>query len=111
MKSARNGRKGNVATTLGMLGVVALAALVIIASTLIFSYNARRAADETTTALGRFYLEEIADRNVYEITSTLTHNVEQLQRAVEEMRHAEIQTTTSLRTYLSMIQQLNGLDM
>ncbi len=111
MKSARNGRKENVATTLGMLGVVALAALVIIASTLIFSYNARRAADETTTALGRFYLEEIADRNVYEITSTLTHNVEQLQRAVEEMRHAEIQTTTSLRTYLSMIQQLNGLDM
>ena len=96
---------------LGMLSMVALAALIIIASTLIFGHTARKAADETTISLGRFYLEEIADRNVYEISAELESNVEQLQRAVAEMRDADLQTDASLRSYLAMIQRLNGLDM
>ena len=96
---------------LGMLSMVALAALIIIASTLIFGDTARKAADETTISLGKFYLEEIADRNVYEISAELESNVEQLQRAVAEMRDADLQTDASLRSYLALIQRLNGLDM
>lgn len=103
--------KERIASYLGLLSLIALAALLIIASTLVFGRTARRAADETTTALGRFYLEEIADRNVYEISSALTRNVEQLRRAVEAMRTAQLRTDESLRTYLGMIRQLNGLDM
>ena len=49
---------------LGLLSLIALAAVTIIASTLVFGYTARKAADETTASLSRFYLEEIADRNV-----------------------------------------------
>ena len=111
MKSGKAGQRGRIASYLGLLGLIALAALLIIASTLVFGRTARRAADETTTALGRFYLEEIADRNVYEISSALTRNVEQLRRAVEAMRTAQLRTDESLRTYLGMIRQLNGLDM
>lgn len=88
-----------------------IAALIIIASTLIFGNTARKAADETSISLGKFYLEEIADRNVYEISAALDSNVEQLQRAVAEMRSADLQTDASLRGYLAMIQRLNGLDM
>ena len=95
----------------GMLGMIVLAALIIIASTVIFGQTARKAADETTISLGKFYLEEIADRNVYEISAELESNVKQLQRAVAEMQQADLQSETTLRAYLAMIQNLNGLDM
>ena len=94
-----------------VLGLAVLAALIIIASTLIFGYTARKAAEEATNSLGRFYLEEIADRNVYEISAELERTVKPLRRAVDEMRNAELQTEASLRSYLAQIQRLNGLNM
>ena len=111
MKPAQKKRKGNFMSYLGMLSMVALAALIIIASTLIYGYTARKAADDTIVSLGRFYLEEIADRNVYEISAELESNVEQLQWAVAEMRGADLRTDASLRSYLALVQHLNGLDM
>ena len=95
---------------LSVLGMAVLAALIIIASTLIFGHTARKAADEATNSLGNFYLGELADRNVYEISAELKSNVEQLQRAVDEMREVDLQTEDSLRSYLELIQHLNGLD-
>lgn len=86
------------------------ATLIIIASTLIFSRNAKKAADETTISLGKFYLEEIADRTVYEINAELERNIEQLQRTMEEMKNKHFNSAASLRTYLAMIQRLNGSD-
>ena len=94
----------------GILSMIVLATLIIVASTLIFSQTAKRAADETTISLSQFYLEEIADRTVYEISTELDRNVEQLQRTVEEMRSEHLQTNEALRGYLAMIQRLNGLD-
>ena len=47
---------------------------------------------------------------MYEISAELDRNVEQLQRAVDEMRSEHLQSNASLRAYLSMIQRLNGLD-
>ena len=111
MSGMRMRKKGHFASYLGLLGGLLLAALLIIASTLLFSQTAEKAADEATISLGRFYLEEIADRNVYEISSALEKNAGQLQRAVEEMRSADLQTEAQLRRYLAMIQNLNGLDM
>ncbi|MGN0743281.1 MAG: ATP-binding protein [Candidatus Fimadaptatus sp.] len=103
--------KDNLSSYLGMLSMVVIAALIIIASTLIFGSTARRAADETTISLGKFYLEEIADRNIYEISAELDRNVGQLQRALEEMRRADLQTQEALRAFLALVQNLNGLDM
>ena len=94
----------------GILSMIGLATLIIIASTLVFSQTAKKAADETTISLSQFYLEEIADRTVYEISAELDRNVEQLQRAVDEMRSEHLQSSEALRAYLSMIQRLNGLD-
>ena len=111
MIPAQKKLKGNFMSYLGMLSMVALAAIIIIVSTLVFGHTARKAADETTISLGKFYLEEIADRNVYEISAELERNVAQLQRAVAEMRNADLQTDASLRSYLALIQHLNGLDM
>ena len=111
MAPEKGARKGHFGIYLGLMSLIALATLLIVASTLIFSNTAENAADEMTISLGRFYLEEIADRNVYEISAELSRNVEQLWRAVEEMRTAQLLTDASLRTYLGMIQHLNGLDM
>ena len=111
MTPEKGARKGRFGIYLGLMSVIAFATLLIVASTLIFSRTAENAADQMTILLGRFYLEEIADRNVYEISAELSRNVAQLQRAVEEMRTARLFTDASLRTYLGMIQHLNGLDM
>lgn len=111
MKPAQKKLKGNLKPYSGVLSMVVFAALIIIVSTLIYGHTAREAADDTTVSLGRFYLEEIADRNVYEINAELERNVAQLRRAVEEMRDADLQTETSLRSYLALIRHLNGLDM
>lgn len=103
-------KRGNSKSYLWFLGIIVLATLVIISSTVIFSYTAKNAADETTISLVRFYLEEIADRNVYEIGAELESNIDQLQRAVSEMRSEYLTSDASLRAFLAMIQNLNGLD-
>lgn len=90
--------------------MIFLATLIIIASTLIFSQTAKKASDETTISLSQFYLEEIADRTVYEISVELDRSREQLKRVVNEMKKDHLKTDESLRAYLDMIQQLNGLD-
>ena len=102
--------RGYIKSYLGILGVIVLATLVIISSTLIFGHTAKKASDETTISLGRFYLEEIADRNVYEISAALDNNMQQLKRAVGELKPEYLKSDSSLRAYLAMIQNLNGLD-
>ena len=94
----------------GILVMISLATLIIVASTLIFNHTAKKASDETTISLSQFYLEEIADRTVYEISAELERNIEQLQRVTKEMKKDHLKTDASLRAYLDMIQQLNGLD-
>ncbi|MDY3918410.1 MAG: ATP-binding protein [Candidatus Limivivens sp.] len=110
MKGKTSRKNGYFKSYPGILGMLFLATLIIIASTLIFSQTAKKASDETTISLGHFYLEEIADRTVYEISSELERNKEQLQRAVEEMKNKDLKSDDSLRAYLAMIQRLNGFD-
>ncbi|MDO5143938.1 MAG: hypothetical protein Q4E72_04935 [bacterium] len=79
MTPEKGARKGRFGIYLGLMSLIAFATLLIVASTLIFSHTAEKAADQMTISLGRFYLEEIADRNVYEISAELSRNVAQLQ--------------------------------
>ena len=102
--------RGYLRSYLGILGMIVFATLVIIVSTIMFSHTAKKAADETTISLGRFYLEEIADRTVYEISAELERTIDQMQRTVDEMKKEHLESKDSLRTYLAMIQRLNGLD-
>ena len=110
MKRKRNPLKHYFKSYWGILIMIVLATLIILTSTLVFSQTAKKASDETTISLSQFYLEEIADRTVYEISSELSRNVEQLQRTVDEMKSEHLQSDDSLRAYLDMIQRLNGLD-
>ncbi|MDD6050279.1 MAG: response regulator [Clostridiales bacterium] len=91
------------------LGVIFLAGVIIVLSTLTFGYISRKAADSTATALGEFYLEEMADRTVYEINAQLEACKAQLLRAAEGLDESCLTSETTLRNYLAMVQRLNGL--
>ncbi|MDD6188748.1 MAG: ATP-binding protein [Clostridiales bacterium] len=110
MKRIQPPKKGYFKSNRGILGMIALATLIIIASTLVFSQTAKKAADEATIALSQFYLEEIAERTVYEISTELDRNIEQLHRTVEQLKGEHLESDDALRAYLAMIQRLNGLD-
>ncbi|MGN0982851.1 MAG: ATP-binding protein [Candidatus Limivicinus sp.] len=110
MERIKNLKKDYFKSNRGILGMIVLATLIIIASTLVYSQTAKRAADEATIALSQFYLEEIADRTVYEISAELERNIKQLHRTVEELRGEKLASDDALRDYLAMIQRLNGLD-
>ncbi len=97
-------------TDLTMPVIIVLAALFIILSTIVFGYSTRSVADDTTTVLSQFYLEEIAERMVYEITTQLDNNTQQLQRAIEELEKAQPESEDALQAYLALVQRLNGLD-
>ena len=101
---------GSFRSYLGILSMLLFSTLMIIASTIIFGRTAKRAADETTVALGRFYLEEIAEHTVYEISTELERNAEQVQRAADGITAEHLASDESLRDYLAMVQQLRGLD-
>ena len=92
-----------------MLAVTLLAALVILASTLIFSHTAKQASDEVTTALGAFYLEEITDRTVFEISTQLESHILRLERTAAELNAERLASEESLREYLALVQRLHPL--
>ncbi len=111
MENHKKKRKtGTIKSYIGTLSVVTAAAVLIIISTLFFSTNTKDTADETTQSLSRFYLEEIAERTVYEIDNVLENSSTQLHRAVDEMSNESFNSVDELRSYLDMIQHLNGLD-
>ena len=93
-----------------MLSSILVAALIIVASTLIFGRNTRQVANETTTALGQFYLKEIANHTVYEITQQLERSTILLEHVVEELDETHLKSADTLREYLALVQRLNGLD-
>lgn len=96
---------------LGIMGMVVAAALIIILSTQMLTGRTKRAADETTAALSRFYLEEIAERTVFEINTVIGSNTTQLERAAQRLSREQPQSEQELRSFLAMVQELNGLDM
>ena len=63
--------------------IILFTALLLLVATFIWTRDARRASDQTVNDLGRFYLEEITDRNVGNITLEIEKRTIQMERAME----------------------------
>lgn len=90
---------------------VALTAIILIVSTVILNRNTQTASEESINSLGEFYLQEMAERNVNEISTELGRKKEQMMNAIEELDEAELSSEADLRHFLSMVQHINGLNM
>lgn len=60
--------------------------------------------------LGEFYLQEIADRNVNNISMRIQDRTDQINRVVDELNADNMKDEESVRSYISMVQSLTGLD-
>lgn len=106
----RQGGKKDYKSYLGILSMIVFATVIIIASTLTFSFTAQKAMDKTTDSLGKFYLEEIASRTVYEIETELDRSVMQAQKTAGGIREESFASDEALRAYLAATQSENGYD-
>lgn len=102
--------KGNFKNFICYIGISLLALIIIISSTIIYNNNVISSADGATTSLNRFYLEEIAKRNVHEITTALDNNIKYSKRAINEIKESDLESKESLNSYLAMIEKLYDLD-
>ncbi|MDO4502518.1 MAG: ATP-binding protein [Coriobacteriia bacterium] len=93
------------------VAVIVLMALLVVGATLFFGDVSRRAANDASSEVGRFYLEEITDRTVREIDTQLDTAANYLQHAADELGPGHLSSRESLREYLALVQRLNGFDM
>ncbi|MGN0678330.1 MAG: hybrid sensor histidine kinase/response regulator, partial [Oscillospiraceae bacterium] len=68
------------------------------------------ASEQMVNLLGEFYLQEIADRNVNNISMRIQDRTDQINRAVDELNADNMKDEESVRSYISMVQSLTGLD-
>ena len=90
---------------------LALAAVILIASTALWARSTQTASEETVNDLVEFYLEEIAERNANSITAALTQKAAQMEMALTVLDQDDLRDEASIRDFISMVQQINGLDM
>ena len=91
--------------------VLFLATVILVMSTVFWMKNTQTASEQTINDLGEFYLEEITERNTGTITSELTKKTEQMERALKVLDQEYLKDEESVRRFISMVQQINGLDM
>ncbi len=89
---------------------VILISVVLVGSTLLWINNTEAASERTVNLLGEFYLEEIADRSVSNITAAIETRTDQINSAVRELDSEHLKNEETIRDYISMVQNLNGLD-
>ncbi|MGN1338998.1 MAG: response regulator [Oscillospiraceae bacterium] len=89
---------------------VLLISAILISCTALWIINANKTSEQTINLLGEFYLEEITERNVDSIVSTIENKSEQIKKAVNELDSEYLKDEESVRKYISLIQSLNGLD-
>lgn len=85
--------------------------LVLIVSTTVWVRSISKSTDRTIERLGEFYLKEIAERNVGNVTSSLNDKVEQMQNACQELNREVLSDEDSVREFIRLVQKINGLDM
>ncbi|MDO4477717.1 MAG: ATP-binding protein [Lachnospiraceae bacterium] len=73
MKNTQRATSGHKYSDIGTIIVLILAALIIVISTIVYSAQTGRITDQASTALGEFYLKEIADHTVTDVTGRLKH--------------------------------------
>lgn len=91
--------------------VLSIVILVLIVFTALWVERTQIASEETINCLGEFYLEEITERNAGSITSELEKTAEQMEMAATLLDQDYLQDEKSIRQFISMLQQANGLDM
>ncbi len=91
--------------------LIFLAAALLIVSTFFWLRNSHGASERTVNDLVEFYLEEIAERNARSIQSELEKKAAQMELALSVLDQEYLQSEESIRKYIYMVQQINGLDM
>ena len=91
--------------------LIFLAAALLIVSTFFWLRNSHGASERTVNDLVEFYLEEIAERNARSIQSELEKKAVQMEMALSVLDQEYLQSEESIRKYIYMVQQINGLDM
>ncbi len=91
--------------------VLFLVVVILIGSTVMWTKSRQISSEETINSLGEFYLEEITERNASGITSELDKKARQMERALTVLDQEYLQDEESVRHFIYMVQQMNGLDM
>ena len=89
---------------------VFLISAVLVGSALCWISNTEAASERTINLLGEFYLEEIADRSVSNITAAIETKTQQINSAIRELDSEHLENEDAVRDYISMVQSLTGLD-
>ncbi|MDD5863787.1 MAG: response regulator [Firmicutes bacterium] len=88
-----------------------LATVVLIVSTAFWVRRTQTASENTINDLCEFYLEEITERNTGSITSELERKTKQMELALTVLDEAYLQDEASIRQYIYLVQNINGLNM
>ncbi|MGN0639227.1 MAG: response regulator [Huintestinicola sp.] len=82
----------------------------LIACTVIWVHDSSEASEQMINLLGEFYLQEITERNAGTINSKIEEKTAQISRAVAELDDGYLKDEETVRDYISLVQDLNGLD-
>ena len=107
----REGKTGRLIRWPLLYVVMGLAAVILVASTVLWTRSTQHASEQTVNALVEFYLEEIAERNAESITTELHKKAAQMETALTVLNEDYLQSEESIRSYISLVQRVNGLDM
>ena len=91
--------------------VLFLSMIFLIVSTVLWINRTQTSSEETINALGEFYLEEITERNAGNITSELEKKGKQMKQALTVLTRDDLKDEESIRHFIYMVQQMNGLDL
>ena len=92
-------------------GLLFFVIFTLIGSTILWMKNTQLDSEETINALGEFYLKEITERNVSNITLELERKSKQMEKALTILNKEHLKNEETICEYINMVKQINGLDM
>lgn len=92
------------------IGIITIV-IILCSAFFLWSRNMKHTSNETVNELGKFYLAEIAEQNVNNVIAELNRRTVQMEYALTELNHSYLKDQASIREYISMVQNINGLDM
>lgn len=88
-----------------------LVTVILIVATALWTKSTQKVSEQTTNSVGEFYLGEIAERNAGSITTEIAKTAGQMETALTLLKDDYLQDEESVRQFLYIVQQMNGLDM
>ena len=107
----QNARKKSLIRWPAFYAALLAAAVILVGSTALWMRSARSSSDEMNSDLVRFYLEEITERSAGSITAELEKKAAQMEQALTVLDRDCLKDEGAVRGYVSLVQQINGLDM